>query len=66
MQKYLPILKAVAVIVAKMNPKPLLDAIEIEYGRTARLVVVAVVVLVAVLLLGYNVDGVLAWLGDGA
>lgn len=63
MQKYLPVLQAAAAIVAKMNPKPLLDTIEAEYGRTARLAVIAVAVIVAVLLLGYNIDGVLAWLG---
>lgn len=56
-------LQLIAAIVAKLNPKPLLDAIEQEYGRTARLVVIAVAVIVAVVALGYNVDGVLAWLG---
>ena len=56
-------LQLIAAIVAKLNPKPLLDAIEQEYGRTARLVVIAVVVIVAVVALGYNVDSVLAWLG---
>lgn len=59
-------LQLIATIVAKMNPKPLLDAIEQEYGRTARLVVIAVAVIVAVVALGYNVDAVLAWLGVGA
>lgn len=63
MQKYLPALQAIAAIVAKMNPKPILGAIEIEYGRTVRLMVIAVAVIMAVLLLGYNVAGVLAWLG---
>ncbi len=56
-------LQLIAAIVAKLNPKPLLDAIEQEYGRTARLVVIAVAVIVAVVVLGYNVDSVLAWLG---
>lgn len=59
-------LQLIAAIVAKLNPKPLLDAIEQEYGRTARLVVIAVAVIVAVVALGYNVDAVLAWLGVGA
>lgn len=59
-------LQLIAAIVAKLNPKPLLDAIEQEYGRTARLVVIAVAVILAVVLFGYNVDGVLAWLGVGA
>lgn len=63
MQKYLPALQAIAAIVAKMNPKPLLDAIEQEYGRTARLVVIAVAAIVAVALLGYNIDNVSTWLG---
>ncbi len=56
-------LQLIAAIVAKLNPKPLLDAIEQEYGRTARLVVIAVAVIVAAVVLGYNVDSVLAWLG---
>lgn len=56
-------LQSIVAIIAKLNPKPMLDIIEIEYGRTARLVVIAAVVIVAVLLLGYNVDGVLAWIG---
>lgn len=64
MQKYLPALQAIAAIIAKMNPKPLLDAIEIEYGRTARLVVIVLAVIVAVVVLGYNVEGVLMWLGQ--
>ena len=59
-------LQLIATIVAKLNPKPLLDAIEQEYGRTARLVVIAVAVIVAVVALGYNVDAVLAWLEVGA
>ena len=62
MQKYLPTLQAIAAIIAKLNPIPLLDAIEAEYGRTVRLVVIAVVVIVAVAI-GYNLDGVLAWAG---
>ena len=60
--KLLSILQAIAAVVAKLNPMPLLDAIEQEYGRTARLVVIAVVVIVAVSI-GYNLDGVLAWAG---
>lgn len=63
MQKFLPTLQAIAAIVAKLNPIPLLDAIESEYGRTARLVVIAAVVIVAVAVLGYNADGVLSWTG---
>lgn len=63
MQRYLPALQAIAAIVAKLNPIPLLDAIEAEYGRTVRLAVIAAVVVVAVSVLGYNVDGVLAWAG---
>lgn len=63
MSKLLPMLQAIAAVVAKLNPLPLLDAIETEYGRTARLVVIAVVVIVAVVALGYNADGVLAWAG---
>lgn len=59
-------LQTIAAIIAKLNPKPLLDAIEQEYGRTARLVVIAVAVIVAVVALGYNADSVLAWLGVGA
>ena len=63
MQKFLPTLQTIAAIVAKLNPIPLLDSIEQEYGRTARLVVIVVVVIVAVAVLGYNVDGVLTWVG---
>lgn len=63
MQKYLPLLQTIAAVVAKLNPKPFLDAIEQEYGRTVKLVVIALVVIVAVALLGYNVDGVLQWAG---
>lgn len=55
-------LQLIAAIIAKMNPKPLLDAIEIEYGRTARLVVIAATILAAVAI-GYNIDGVMVWLG---
>ena len=65
MQKYLPALQAIAAIIARMNPKPLLDAIEFEYGRTARLVVIAAVVIVAVVTLGYNIEGVLMRIGGG-
>lgn len=61
--KLLPMLQAIAAVIAKLNPMPLLDAIEQEYGRTARLVVIAVVVIVAVVVLGYNADGVLTWAG---
>lgn len=61
--KLLPMLQAIAAVIAKLNPMPLLDAIEAEYGRTARLVVVAVVVIAAVTVLGYNADAVLAWAG---
>jgi hypothetical protein len=60
--KLLPMLQAIAAVVAKLNPMPLLDAIEAEYGRTARLVVIAVVVIVAVAI-GYNIDSVTAWAG---
>lgn len=63
MQKYLQTLQTVAAIVAKLNPVPLLDSIEQEYGRTARLVVIAAVVIVAVAVLGYNADNVLSWAG---
>lgn len=63
MQRYLPTLQAIAAIIAKLNPIPLFDAIEAEYGRTAKLVAIAAVVIVAVALLGYNVDGVLSWAG---
>lgn len=56
-------LQLIAAIIAKLNPKPLLDAIEQEYGRTVRLVVIALAVIVAVVALGYNADSVLAWLG---
>lgn len=62
MQKYLQTLQTVAAIVAKLNPVPLLDSIEQEYGRTARLVVIAAVVIVAVAI-GYNAPAVLAWAG---
>ena len=51
--KLLPMLQAIAAVVAKLNPLPLLDAIETEYGRTARLVVIAVVVIAAVVALGF-------------
>lgn len=61
--KLLPMLQAIAAVIAKLNPMPLLDAIEQEYGRTARLVVIAVVVIIAVTVLGYNADGVLTWAG---
>lgn len=61
--KLLPMLQAIAAVVAKLNPLPLLDAIEQEYGRTVRLVVIAVVVIVAVTVLGYNADNVLTWAG---
>ncbi|OPZ95553.1 MAG: hypothetical protein BWY71_02202 [Planctomycetes bacterium ADurb.Bin412] len=63
MRKLLSILQAIAAVIAKLNPMPLLDAIEQEYGRTARLVVIAVVVIIAVTVMGYNADGVLAWAG---
>lgn len=63
MSKLLPMLQAIAAVVAKLNPLPLLDAIETEYGRTARLVVIAVAVIVAVAVLGYNADSVLMWVG---
>lgn len=62
MQRYLPTLQAIAAIIAKLNPIPLLDAIEAEYGRTAKLIAIAVVVVVAVAI-GYNLDGVLVWAG---
>jgi len=61
--KLLPMLQAIAAVIAKLNPMPLLDAIEQEYGRTARLVVIAVAVIIAVTVLGYNADNVLAWAG---
>lgn len=61
--KLLPMLQAIAAVIAKLNPLPLLDAIEQEYGRTVRLVVIAVVVIVAVTVLGYNANNVLGWAG---
>lgn len=63
MQKLLPLLQSIAVILAKLNPAPFLDSVEQEYGRTAKLVLIAVVVLVAVAVLGYNADSVLTWAG---
>lgn len=60
--KLLSILQAIAAVIAKLNPMPLLDAIEQEYGRTARLVVIAVAVIVAVAL-GYNAPAALTWAG---
>lgn len=61
--KLLPMLQAIAAVVAKLDPIPLLNAIEAEYGRTARLVVIAAVVIVAVAVLGYSADNVLTWAG---
>lgn len=63
MQKLLPLLQSIAAIVAKLNPVPFLDSIEQEYGRTVKLIVIAVVVIVAVAVLGYNADSVLTWAG---
>lgn len=63
MQKLLPLLQSIAAILSKLNPAPFLDSIEQEYGRTAKLVLITVVVLVAVAVLGYNADSVLQWAG---
>jgi len=63
MQKFVPLLQSIAAIVAKLNPVPFLDSVEAEYGRTAKLALITVVVLVAVAVLGYNADSVLTWAG---
>lgn len=48
MQKLIPLLQTIAAIVAKLNPVPFLDSVEAEYGRTVKLIVITVVVIVAV------------------
>lgn len=62
MQKFIPLLQSIAAILSKSNPVPFLDSVEQEYGRTVKLVVIAVVVIVAVAL-GYNAPAVLTWAG---
>lgn len=63
MEKYLPLLRQIAAILAKTNPKPFFDYVELEYGRTAKLALMVIVFLAAVLSLGYTAEGVNAWLG---
>jgi len=63
MQKLIPLLQTIAAILSKLNPVPFLDSVEAEYGRTVKLVVITVVVIVAVAVLGYNADSVLQWAG---
>ena len=55
-------LQRIAGLVSKINPMPILDEIEARYGKMFRDVVIAVVILAAVVL-GYNMTDVLTWLG---
>lgn len=63
MQKFIPLLQSIAAILSKLNPTPFLDSIEQEYGRTVKLALTTVVVIVAVAVLGYSADSVLTWAG---
>lgn len=63
MDKFLPVLRQVASVLAKMNPVPFLDSVERDYGRTVRLVLQWGVLIAAVSLLGYQFGDVTKWLG---
>lgn len=56
-------LKALVLLLAKnINPRPYLDEIELRYGRTAKYVVMTLVIGLGVILFGFSFDNVLHWL----
>lgn len=62
MDKLVPLIRTAAAYAAKLNPVPLLDMIESAYGRKARMVVMLLLLLAAVVL-GYSLTGAMGWAG---